>query len=291
MWPGRVLHTLSLSFRLSLARSSNRRARARNTPHTATRDHAQNCNPRACNCNSRVTEVKKEGVTTGLFMPFYGRTYDGAAPGGVLPCRCLVPTRHAKRQGIRRKALSHLADHLPPMPPRRRSSRLVKAEKERFADCCTVRRLLLTDKRRVDGVDNLPEDDEAANTKYKYFAGCGDCYPMPWTRCVNYDDCKSETCSRHGNKDWYTKPVDWQLSGIRAYDISAWQYIHEEGQAAIDKEGYWFDKTYDCCGKWICGLCLPSSKFYIIENEAMTWSSTCATPAASRGPWSRVLNS
>ena len=154
------------------------------------------------------------------------------------------------------------------MPPRRRSSRLVKAEKERFADCCTVRRLLLTDKRRVDGVDNLPEDDEAANTKYKYFAGCGDCYPMPWTRCVNYDDCKSETCSRHGNKDWYTKPVDWQLSGIRAYDISAWQYIHEEGQAAIDKEGYWFDKTYDCCGKWICGLCLPSSKFYIIENAA-----------------------
>jgi len=172
------------------------------------------------------------------------------------------------------------------MPPRRRSSRLVKAEKERFADCCTVRRLLLTDKRRVDGVDNLPEDDEAANTKYKYFAGCGDCYlptDMPWVRCVNYDACNSETCSRHGNNDWY----------VKADGISAFEYIHEEGHAAIDKEGYWFDQTYDCCDKWICGLCLPSSKFYIIENAATGMVKYVCQPCRNLGvmqPAAELMN-
>lgn len=145
------------------------------------------------------------------------------------------------------------------MPPRR-SPRLVAAEKKRAAaaalgeGCCTVRRLLLTDKESGDGVvhPGEPEDTAGANSNYKYFVGNGNCSSGAWTKCVNYDECKSETCSKHGNNEWCTDPAD----------ISAWMYIHTEGKTAIDEKGYWFDKKYDCCGKWICGLCLPSSKFY-----------------------------
>ena len=87
------------------------------------------------------------------------------------------------------------------MPPRR-SPRLVAAEKKRAAaalgeSCCTVRRLLLTDKQSGGGVvhPGEPEDDDGANRNHKYFVGNGKCSSGAWTKCVNYDDCKSETCS------------------------------------------------------------------------------------------------
>ena len=36
-------------------------------------------------------------------------------------------------------------------------------------------------------------------------------------------------------------------------------------------------------GKWICGLCLPSSKFYIIENEAIDMVKYVCHPCRNLG--------